>query len=71
MAIVDWDVHHGNGTQDMFYGDPRILYVSTHQSPLYPGTGLLRETDPVRAGANLNLPFPAGTGRSERRSTRS
>jgi acetoin utilization deacetylase AcuC-like enzyme len=62
VAIVDWDVHHGNGTQDMFYADPRILYVSTHQSPLYPGTGLLRETgagDGV--GANVNLPFPPGT----------
>jgi acetoin utilization deacetylase AcuC-like enzyme len=62
VAIVDWDVHHGNGTQDMFYADPRILYVSTHQSPLYPGTGLLRETgagDGERA--NLNLPFPPGT----------
>jgi acetoin utilization deacetylase AcuC-like enzyme len=62
VAIVDWDVHHGNGTQDMFYGDPRILYVSTHQSPLYPGTGLLRETGfGDGAGANLNLPFPPGT----------
>ena len=74
VAIVDWDVHHGNGTQDMFYGDPRILYVSTHQSPLYPGTGLLRETGSGDgAGANLNLPFrpvPPAT-RSERRSTRS
>ena len=62
VAIVDWDVHHGNGTQDMFYADPRILYVSTHQSPLYPGTGLLRETGSGDgAGANLNLPFPPGT----------
>ena len=39
VAIVDWDVHHGNGTQDIFYDDPRVLYVSTHESPLYPGTG--------------------------------
>jgi acetoin utilization deacetylase AcuC-like enzyme len=62
VAIVDWDVHHGNGTQDMFYDDPRILYVSTHQSPLYPGTGLLRETGTGDgAGANVNLPFPQGT----------
>ena len=62
VAIVDWDVHHGNGTQDIFYTDPRVLYVSTHESPLYPGTGLLRETG-AGAGerANLNLPFPAGT----------
>jgi acetoin utilization deacetylase AcuC-like enzyme len=62
VAIVDWDVHHGNGTQDMFYGDPRVLYVSTHQSPLYPGTGLLRETGSGDGAAtNLNLPFPPGT----------
>ena len=44
VAIVDWDVHHGNGTQDIFYDDPRVLYVSTHESPLYPGTGLAAET---------------------------
>jgi acetoin utilization deacetylase AcuC-like enzyme len=62
VAIVDWDVHHGNGTQDMFYADPRVLYISTHQSPLYPGTGLLRETGAGEgAGTNLNLPFPPGT----------
>jgi acetoin utilization deacetylase AcuC-like enzyme len=62
VAIVDWDVHHGNGTQDMFYADPRIMYVSTHQSPLYPGTGVLRETGSGDGtGANLNLPFPPGT----------
>lgn len=62
VAIVDWDVHHGNGTQDIFYDDPNVLYVSTHESPLYPGTGQLRETgrgDGV--GTNLNLPFPEGT----------
>jgi acetoin utilization deacetylase AcuC-like enzyme len=62
VAIVDWDVHHGNGTQDIFYDEPNVLYVSTHESPLYPGTGLLRETG---GGAgerrNVNLPFPAGT----------
>jgi acetoin utilization deacetylase AcuC-like enzyme len=63
VAIVDWDVHHGNGTQDMFYDDPRVLYVSTHQAPLYPGTGLLRETGTGEGEAtNLNLPFPPGTG---------
>jgi len=62
VAIVDWDVHHGNGTQDMFYDDPRVLYVSTHQSPLYPGTGLLRETGSgAGEGTNVNLPFPPGT----------
>ncbi|MEM8748524.1 MAG: histone deacetylase [Actinomycetota bacterium] len=62
VAIVDWDVHHGNGTQDIFYDDPRVLYVSTHQSPLYPGTG---RADEVGAGdgvgANLNIPLPPGT----------
>ncbi len=62
VAIVDWDVHHGNGTQDIFYDDPRVLYVSTHESPLYPGTGHLREIgDGAGYGSNVNLPFPAGT----------
>ncbi len=62
VAIVDWDVHHGNGTQDIFYDDPNVLYVSTHESPLYPGTGMLRETGAgAGAGTTLNLPFPAGT----------
>jgi acetoin utilization deacetylase AcuC-like enzyme len=62
VAIVDWDVHHGNGTQDIFYDDPRVLYVSTHESPLYPGTGRLKETGAQGAeGTTLNLPFPAGT----------
>jgi acetoin utilization deacetylase AcuC-like enzyme len=62
VVVLDWDVHHGNGTQDIFYDDERVLYVSTHESPLYPGTGVLRETGGHRApGTNLNLPFPAGT----------
>jgi acetoin utilization deacetylase AcuC-like enzyme len=62
VAVVDWDVHHGNGTQDVFYADPRVLYVSTHESPLYPGTGQLRETGSAEGeGTTLNLPFPAGT----------
>ncbi len=62
VAIVDWDVHHGNGTQDIFYDDPRVLYVSTHESPLYPGTGRADETGGATAPrSNLNLPFPAGT----------
>jgi acetoin utilization deacetylase AcuC-like enzyme len=62
VAIVDWDVHHGNGTQDIFYDDPRVLYVSTHESPMYPGTGRADETGgPNAPGTNLNLPFPAGT----------
>jgi acetoin utilization deacetylase AcuC-like enzyme len=62
VAIVDWDVHHGNGTQDIFYDDPRVLYVSLHESPLYPGTGRASETGSTAAPrANLNLPFPNGT----------
>ena len=62
MAIVDWDVHHGNGTQEIFYDDPRVLYVSLHESPLYPGTGQLREIGSgAGSGTNVNLPFPAGT----------
>ena len=62
VAVVDWDVHHGNGTQDIFYDRPDVLYVSTHESPLYPGTGMLRQTGgAAAAGTNLNLPFPAGT----------
>jgi acetoin utilization deacetylase AcuC-like enzyme len=62
VAVIDWDVHHGNGTQDMFYDDPRVLYVSTHESPLYPGTGQLRETGTGEGrGTTVNLPFPAGT----------
>ena len=62
VVIVDWDVHHGNGTQDIFYDDPNVMYVSTHQSPLYPGTGRLAETGGELAPfTNLNLPFPPGT----------
>jgi acetoin utilization deacetylase AcuC-like enzyme len=62
VAIVDWDVHHGNGTQDIFYDDPRVLYVSTHEAPLYPGTGRADETGGAGApGSNVNIPFPAGT----------
>jgi acetoin utilization deacetylase AcuC-like enzyme len=61
VAIVDWDVHHGNGTQDIFYTSGRVLYVSLHQWPLYPGTGRREETGqgPGR-GATLNLPLPPG-----------
>jgi acetoin utilization deacetylase AcuC-like enzyme len=62
VAIVDWDVHHGNGTQDIFYDDPRVLYVSTHEAPLYPGTGRADETGgPSALGSTVNIPFPAGT----------
>jgi len=62
VAIVDWDVHHGNGTQDIFYDDPRVLYVSSHEAPLYPYTGHGNEMGgPNAERTNLNLPFPAGT----------
>jgi acetoin utilization deacetylase AcuC-like enzyme len=60
IAIIDFDVHHGNGTQAAFWDDPDILYVSTHQSPLYPGTGLLSERG--AHGNILNRPMPPGTG---------
>lgn len=60
IAILDFDVHHGNGTQAIFWGDPQTLYVSTHQSPLYPGTGFVDETGV--AGNILNRPLPPGTG---------
>ncbi|WP_108813491.1 histone deacetylase family protein [Loktanella sp. Alg231-35] len=59
VAIVDFDVHHGNGTQDLVEDDPRILFCSTHQSPLYPGTGAAHE---VGVDNVLNVPLPGGTG---------
>jgi acetoin utilization deacetylase AcuC-like enzyme len=62
IAIVDFDVHHGNGTQDIFWDEPRVLYASTHQSPLYPGTGSRTETG---AGNIVNAPLPAGSGSLE------
>jgi len=63
VAIVDYDVHHGNGTQDIFYDDPSVLYVSTHQSPLYPGTGNMAETGRgAGRGYTLNVPLPPGVG---------
>ena len=65
VLIVDWDVHHGNGTQDAFYDDPSVLYFSTHQYPHYPGTGWLDETGAGNGeGYNINVPLPAGTGDS-------
>ncbi|MGP8329107.1 MAG: histone deacetylase family protein [Methanosarcinaceae archaeon] len=61
VLIVDWDVHHGNGTQHAFYSDPSVLYFSTHQHPLYPGTGWLDEIgEGDGAGYNINVPLPAG-----------
>ncbi len=59
--ILDIDAHHGNGTQDVFFDDPRVLFVSLHQWPLYPGTGRLTETGSgAGAGTTLNIPLPAG-----------
>jgi acetoin utilization deacetylase AcuC-like enzyme len=63
VAIVDWDVHHGNGTQDMFYDDPRVLFVSLHQFPFYPGTGAPHEIGHgAGTGYTANLALPAGSG---------
>ena len=62
-AIIDFDVHHGNGTQDAFYADGRVLYFSTHQHPFYPATGYWSEMgDGPGRGAIVNVPFPAGCG---------
>ena len=62
VAVVDVDVHHGNGTQDVFYEDPSVLYCSLHQWPLYPGTGRAGETGSGRGeGTTVNVPLPAGT----------
>lgn len=61
VLIVDWDVHHGNGTQEIFWDEPGVLYVSTHQWPLYPGTGTPQEVGgPDAIGSTLNLPVPPG-----------
>ena len=62
MLIVDYDAHHGNGTQDVFYADPRVLFVSFHQWPLYPGTGRIDETSVTATGfgTTLNVPLPPG-----------
>jgi acetoin utilization deacetylase AcuC-like enzyme len=66
VVIVDWDVHHGNGTQDIFYSDPSVLFFSTHQWPLYPGTGRADETgEGAGKGYTMNFPFPAGSGRAQ------
>jgi acetoin utilization deacetylase AcuC-like enzyme len=66
VAIVDWDVHHGNGTQHTFYEDPSVFFFSTHQYPFYPGTGKADETGSGRGkGYTMNIPLPAGTGDAE------
>lgn len=66
VLVVDWDLHHGNGTQHMFYDDPSVLYFSTHQHPFYPGTGSLNEKGSGEGeGYNINVPLPPGMGDSE------
>ena len=66
VLVVDWDVHHGNGTQDIFYQDGAVFYFSTHQSPWYPGTGSADETGAgAGRGTTLNCPLHAGAGHSE------
>jgi acetoin utilization deacetylase AcuC-like enzyme len=66
VMIVDWDVHHGNGTNDIFHAEPRVLFCSIHQSPLYPGTGPASDvgSGPGR-GFTVNLPVPPGSGDAE------
>ena len=64
-AILDWDVHHGNGTQDIFYADPSVLFISLHQFPFYPGTGAAAEKGTGEGkGYTLNVPLSAGTEES-------
>jgi len=63
IAIIDFDVHHGNGTQDIFYENEKVLYISTHQYPYYPGTG--EESAKGKFNNIFNIPLPAGTGSRE------
>ena len=66
VMIVDWDVHHGNGTQDAFYDDPSVLFISTHQYPFYPGSGALNEVGVGPGeGYTINIPLPAGCADAE------
>ncbi len=68
VAIIDFDVHHGNGTQEAFYNNPQVLYISTHQYPHYPGTGTVGETGSGAAeGTTVNIPLPGGSGDDEYR----
>jgi acetoin utilization deacetylase AcuC-like enzyme len=68
VAVVDFDVHHGNGTQDAFWRDAGVLYVSTHEYPLYPGTGAADEIgEGAGRGFNVNIPMPHGSGDAEHR----
>lgn len=66
VLIVDWDVHHGNGTQEIFYEDPDVFYFSVHQYPFYPGTGSVAQQGSGEGkGSTLNVPLPAGSGDAE------
>ena len=66
IAIIDFDVHHGNGTQEIFYDNPQVLYISTHEYPFYPGTGSVEQTGSgVANGTTVNIPLPAGCGDAE------
>jgi acetoin utilization deacetylase AcuC-like enzyme len=68
VLIIDWDVHHGNGTQDIFYDDPSVFYFSTHQHPYYPGTGAAGERGRGKGeGATLNIPLSQGTNAQSHR----
>ena len=68
VLIIDWDVHHGNGTQDIFYEDPSVFYFSTHQYPYYPGTGASDERGANKGeGTTLNVPLSAGTSAASHR----
>ena len=68
VLIIDWDVHHGNGTQEIFYHDPSVFYFSTHQYPYYPGTGSAGERGLDKGeGTTLNIPLPEGTSASAHR----
>jgi acetoin utilization deacetylase AcuC-like enzyme len=63
VFVLDWDVHHGNGTNDVFHASPEVLFASIHQSPLYPGTGPLRDVgEGPGEGYTINLPVPPGSG---------
>ena len=63
VLILDWDVHHGNGTNDIFHADPSVLFCSIHESPLYPGTGPAQDVGSGRGeGYTVNLPVPGGSG---------
>jgi acetoin utilization deacetylase AcuC-like enzyme len=66
VLVLDWDVHHGNGTEAIFYGSPQVLYSSIHQSPLYPGTGAAADVGSGEGeGYTVNLPVPPGSGSDE------